>query len=216
MLSGCMDSQHVETENNIKVKIKKEADPKLSLMVVAHPDDESIFGGLHLMKHHYFIVVVTNGNNRHRHREFNEMLKYTKNQGVILSFPDKTNGVRDNWKSCYKKIYNKIQKYILTRDYDKIVTHNKTGEYGHQHHKMVHRIVTSICEKHRLTSHLYYFNKYYKSNDIGRAVNGMKKKELSAKVRELRTVYPSQSKVIDHLFHILPYENFQHYSSKTR
>ena len=37
-----------------------------SLMIVAHPDDETIWGGSHLLKGHYLVVCLTNGNNEKR------------------------------------------------------------------------------------------------------------------------------------------------------
>ena len=32
-----------------------------SVMFVAHPDDETIWGGSHLLKKHYLVVCLTNG-----------------------------------------------------------------------------------------------------------------------------------------------------------
>ena len=37
-------------------------------------------------------------------KEFKEVMKKTQNTGLILNYPDKTNGKRDNWKSSYQKI----------------------------------------------------------------------------------------------------------------
>lgn len=37
-------------------------------MFVAHPDDETIWGGSHLLKKHYLVVCLTNGNNKTRKR----------------------------------------------------------------------------------------------------------------------------------------------------
>ena len=39
------------------------------LMIVAHPDDETIWGGSHLLKGHYLVVCLTNGNNEKRKRK---------------------------------------------------------------------------------------------------------------------------------------------------
>ena len=43
------------------------------LLIVAHPDDDMLWGGAHLMDGDYFIVVVTNRNNAKRSREFHEI-----------------------------------------------------------------------------------------------------------------------------------------------
>lgn len=196
--------------------INKQTDKLKRIMIVAHPDDESIFGGLHLLKHKYFIVVVTNGNNPIRKAEFQHMLKVTRNDGVILSYPDKTNGKRDNWKTSYSNIYQTLESYLTKVHYDKIVTHNKTGEYGHIHHKMVHRLVTDICEHHQLTHNLYYFGKYYRPNQISKAKHRMSNANYEAKYQMIENVYPSQKTVVKHLMHILPYEHFEKYRAKTK
>ena len=39
-----------------------------SVMFVAHPDDETIWGGAHLLKKHYLVVCLTNGNNKVREK----------------------------------------------------------------------------------------------------------------------------------------------------
>lgn len=67
------------------------------LMIVAHPDDETIWGGNHLLKGHYLVVCLTNGNNPTRRKEFMKIMKETHNQGLIFDYPDKTNGKRDSW-----------------------------------------------------------------------------------------------------------------------
>ena len=35
-----------------------------SLMIVAHPDDETIWGGSHLINGNYTVLCITNGNNK--------------------------------------------------------------------------------------------------------------------------------------------------------
>ena len=117
-----------------------------SLMIVAHPDDETIWGGSHLINGNYTVLCITNGNNKKRKKEFMNVMKKTHSKGIILSFPDKTKGKRDNWKSCKKDIQRAIQKEIDSKDWDKIVTHNPDGEYGHNHHKKVSKYVTMILE----------------------------------------------------------------------
>lgn len=81
-----------------------------SLMIVAHPDDETIWGGSHLINGNYTVLCITNGNNKKRKKEFMKVLEKTHSKGIILSFPDKTKGKRDNWKSCKKDIQREIKK----------------------------------------------------------------------------------------------------------
>ncbi len=39
-----------------------------SLMIVAHPDDETIWGGSHLINGNYTVLCITNGNNKKKKR----------------------------------------------------------------------------------------------------------------------------------------------------
>ena len=41
-----------------------------NIMIVAHPDDETIWGGGHLLKDKYLVICLTNGNNKTREKEF--------------------------------------------------------------------------------------------------------------------------------------------------
>ena len=85
---------------NIQMLPEHALDNYDSLMVVAHPDDETIWGGNHLLNGKYVVVCITNGNNRTRRKEFAAVIKQTNSIGLMLSFPDKTHGKRNNWKSC--------------------------------------------------------------------------------------------------------------------
>lgn len=46
-----------------------------SLMIVAHPDDETIWGGSHLINGNYTVLCITNGNNKKRKKEFMNVIK---------------------------------------------------------------------------------------------------------------------------------------------
>lgn len=184
-----------------------------SLMIVAHPDDETIWAGEHLLRGNYTVLCITNGDNKVRKAEFNKVMKKTESKGIILSFPDKTNGQRDNWDSCKKQIKKKIKKIIDSKDWARIVCHNPDGEYGHIHHKMVSEMVTNIVKSENKTDRLMYFGKYTKKKNKYELKD---KKHISSKYYKqklaLCSLYSSQSKVMDHLHHMLRYENWIPYS----
>ena len=131
-----------------------------SVMFVAHPDDETIWGGSHLLKKHYLVVCITNGNNKTRRKEFMNVMKATHNTGVMFNYPDKTNGQRDNWDKARKYIKNDVHYILSKKKWKTVVTHNPDGEYGHIHHKKVSKYVTMILEKEDKTNQLVYFGKY--------------------------------------------------------
>lgn len=184
-----------------------------SLMVVAHPDDETIWGGDHLLNGKYVVVCITNGNNSKRRAEFASVMKQTGSVGLILTYPDKTAGKRDNWDSCREQIQKDIDTIVKQKNWSVIATHNLNGEYGHIHHQMTSAITTSSAEKAELTNQLYYFGTYVKAKNMKKSnyqqylTNPLTGDELEAKL-SLTKLYDSQSKVMDHLGHMLPYENW--------
>lgn len=184
-----------------------------SLMIVAHPDDETIWGGEHLIHGNYTVLCITNGNNKKRKAEFQKVMKEAHSHGIILSYPDKTNGKRDSWKSCHKEIEKEIKKLIDSKSWNYIVTHNPKGEYGHIHHKMVSRMVTKIAKKEDKTKQVLYFGRYVKRNKKQnlKFVHPMSNNHYKEK-RKLCKLYTSQKKVLLHLHHMLKYENWIPYS----
>ena len=73
-------------------KIVKTYDYNLSnnvenIMIVAHPDDESIFGG-HVINNNWKIICVTNGNNEIRRTEFENVMNMSGALYEIWDFKD--------------------------------------------------------------------------------------------------------------------------------
>ncbi len=201
----CLSFTTLWTEEGREIPLKK-LEKGHKLMIVAHPDDESIFAGSELVGGDYVVICITNGDNPVRRQEFYNVMKMTHNTGVILSFPDKTNGKRDDWEGVKDQIKEQVARAVTKKDWEKIVTHNPEGEYGHQHHKMVDEIVTSVCQENKQTGALYYFEHYFKKLDLYlHPYPILSAQELFLK-QEILKNYPSQKHVVDGLGHILPYE----------
>ena len=181
-----------------------------NIMIVAHPDDESIFGGDHILHEHYFIICLTNGNNETRRKEFEEMLKKTNNDGIILNYPDSIDGKRVKWDNT-DEISKQIETYLMKNDFDKIVTHNPKGEYGHIHHKLTNKIVTDLCISHHLTDKLYYFGNYYSKHNMPHINLPQLKNENLKRKKELISIYKSQTKARNKLQHSYPFEQWIKY-----
>lgn len=182
-----------------------------NIMIVAHPDDETIWGGMHLIKDKYLVICLTNGNNKTRAQEFNDVIKQTDDLGIILDYPDKTNGKRDNWSNSQKNIKNDLNYLLQKQSFSKIVTHNPSGEYGHQHHKMTSSIVTNIAKTLNKTDCLYYFGKYYKKTSPMLSMKPTFNEELLKQKNQLISKYSSQNKVCQHLKHMNAFENWISY-----
>lgn len=182
-----------------------------NIMIVAHPDDETIWGGMHLIKDKYLVICLTNGDNKTRAQEFNDVIKQTDDLGIILDYPDKTNGKRDNWSNSQKNIKNDLNYLLQKQSFSKIVTHNPSGEYGHQHHKMTSSIVTNIAKTLNKTDSLYYFGKYYKKTSPMLSMKPTFNEELLKQKNQLISKYSSQNKVCQHLKHMNAFENWISY-----
>lgn len=182
-----------------------------NIMIVAHPDDETIWGGVHLLQDKYLVICLTNGDNEVRANEFKKVMEQTHNTGIILNYPDKTDGKRDDWKTVYSSIEDDLNYILSTHSFKTIVTHNPKGEYGHAHHKMTSAITTSIARRLNITNHLKYFGRYYRKSNPILPMKHLYDDKLLAQKSQLISNYVSQNKVCDNLKHMFPYENWIDY-----
>lgn len=183
------------------------------LMIVAHPDDETLWGGAHLLKGGYLVVCVTNGRNEERRAEYISVVEKSGNVPLILEYPDKVFGKRDEWEEVYDKITADVELLVGLKDWDMIVTHNPDGEYGHIHHKMTNKIVTDVCDSKKPSGKLYYFGKYYRAADLPDVkdkLTTITPEELKAK-EELMDMYVSQKNTLTKLGHMTFYEEWTEY-----
>ena len=123
------------------------------LVVVAHPDDETIyFGGLILSepKTQWTVVSVTDGNGagrgKERHVEFIRACKKLKVKNAIFLDYDDAPFDRLPIKSVWKKLHElKVEK----GPFSEVYTHSILGEYGHQHHQDVSRATHEVFRDHK-------------------------------------------------------------------
>jgi hypothetical protein len=161
------------------------------LMIVAHPDDELIFGGQELIRNpnSYKVVCVSSGYDVVRKSEFISAM----NQLGITDY-EIWNYSDDLYLPFSDEILVDLYRVINEKSWDMIVTHNPIGEYGHPQHRDLHLKVKSI------TGDFYVFCKTpYKLDET----------TLNRK-KELLKLYPSQSEII----HQLEVKNGRWYLSK--
>ena len=106
-----------------------------AILFVAHPDDDTLFFHTFIKKHKPYVVLMTTGWSLRRFPDFRKAMRW---YGVrYRAFDMETNDTRID-------LLNKRIKYILDSGcFEKVVTHNSTGEYGHEMHKKVH---DAVCE----------------------------------------------------------------------
>lgn len=111
-----------------------------ALLVVAHPDDETIFaGGLILRSSEIewtIICCITESGERPREFlcacEFLAKESGNRIEPILLNLvPDDDGNIDERTLAAKLKFYG--------TGYDIVFTHNSQGEYGHEHHKLVYR-----------------------------------------------------------------------------
>ena len=179
-----------------------------NVMIVSHPDDETLWGGANLFKDSYFIVCLTNAYDSARASDFKEIVKYTKNSGIILNYPDMQDNIRDNWSEVEEGLIKDLSKIVNYKNWKKIVTHGPDGTTGHLHHKKTCEYVTNISKKYNKFNNLYYFGKFYRNNSMPKYLIKMSDKDLERK-KTLVEIYKSVKSNIHKIwYHMLPYENW--------
>lgn len=110
------------------------------LMIVAHPDDESLFAGEALTSTRGWLVVcVTHASNLERRREFTSAMSSIRVDYTMLDHADDLRNGRFNG-----RLVEQLSALLAEYSYDLVVTHNAAGEYGHPQHRALHRIVRQL------------------------------------------------------------------------
>jgi LmbE family N-acetylglucosaminyl deacetylase len=183
-----------------------------NLMIVAHPDDEALWGGHSLLQKDYFVVCITNGYNETRSKEFYEVLEKSGDKGIILDYPDKIHNERCDWEFCKTDIIKDLETIISYKEWKTIVTHNEKGEYNHIHHIMTHSFVVDTCDKLSSSATQFYFGNYFSASSLMELTeeelpNALTTKEYIEKFNLLST-YKSQAKTLLKLGHMIQFEEF--------
>ena len=124
------------------------------MMIVAHPDDESLWGGDALgTETGWLVICLTGGSNKVRSRRFNDAMDIFGVEREIFDFPDL--GMKVFPDPVEAEIINKVADRVNRSGVVKVVTHNPDGEYGHIAHKELSRIIAkALTDREKL----HYFS----------------------------------------------------------
>lgn len=206
---------HLPIRENVNMK-DIDLDKYKNLMIIAHPDDDMLWGGAHLIEDDYLVVCITCGSNSRRLNEFRKVMDKTDDSFIALGYPDTIFKKRNDWHLFYDYIEKDLKRIIDSNDWNLIVTHNRDGEYGHIHHKLTNGLITKIYNEEKKDSKLYYFGKYYTKKKIVKALDKLVpiSDELLEKKLEIIELYESQAFIKDMFSHMMKYEMWEEYTGE--
>ena len=179
-----------------------------NIMIVAHPDDETLWGGANLYNDDYFVICLTNGYDLTRANDFRNILKFTNSSGIILNYPDTQDGVRDDWTYVKEGILKDLYTAINYKKWNKIVTYGLDGVTGHIHHKKTCELVTETAKKCNQYENLYYFGKFYEKNNIPEDLPRISDEDLEHKNQEVNIYTSVLENIYKFWYHMIPFENW--------
>lgn len=166
------------------------------LMIVAHPDDEVVFGFRDIVHNSVHVISLTNGDNEVRRGEFYSVMSTIGGKGDMLNYVDSP---EDTWADIPVEDFyrNNIMELIVkSMKYELVVSHGSDGEYGNKQHIRVHNIARNVASEMGLP--FQTFRDRYRVSDYA---------TYKDKYEKLVGLYKSQNRAIAHLANF--FENAQ-------
>ena len=135
---------------------------KRALVIVAHPDDETIWMGGTIRKQAdvlWTIFSLCRESDKDREPKFRRVCAYYKAECLIADLDDEGKLDLNEAKEEAKKI---LTVTLKENNYDYIFTHGTNGEYGHLLHVAVHKAVAELIKEEKLKPEAVFYFDYIK------------------------------------------------------
>jgi len=150
------------------MSLAMKADTKLVAVIVAHPDDETLWAGGTILEHPLwdcFIACHCRGSDPDRSQKFYKALKVLKSEGIMGDLDDGP----EQKPLDEKEVERAILDLLPPKHFDLIISHHPCGEYTrHLRHEEVGKAVIKLWNNGRISaSELWTFayedgnGKYY-------------------------------------------------------
>ena len=125
---------------------------KTIVVIVAHPDDETLWAGGTILSHpafEWYIVSLCRGNDSNRAPKFYQALKILKAKGSMSDLDDGP----EQRPLSEKEVENAILDLLPAKHFDLVISHNPAGEYTrHIRHEEIGKAVINLWNTNKIAA----------------------------------------------------------------
>ncbi|MFH0951168.1 MAG: PIG-L family deacetylase [bacterium] len=147
-------------------------DGRTALVIVAHPDDETIWLGGTIMKHpqiSWSVFSLCRASDADRAPKFNQVCQnFLQAEPIITDLDDEDKLSVAETVPLIKQL---IKEKIGNRHFDYLFTHGANGEYGHPRHIGLHLAIQAMIKANSLHFTTGFYFAYQKETNINNEEN---------------------------------------------